>query len=258
MKVLILAGGYGTRISEESGVRPKPIVDIGEKPIIWHIMKIYSHYGFNDFVILLGYKGHMIKEYFLNYARMNSHLELDFREQTIKSFGPKVDPWKVTLLDTGEGTLTGGRILRAKEIVGNERFMLTYGDGVANINIPELIKNHTNSKQLVTMSAVRPKARFGVVEMDHNNKLVGFSEKPEGDNGWINGGFFVCEPQAFDYIQNGDMTTWEKDPMEKLAHNKQLNCYIHEGFWKCMDTLSDKNALNDLWNAKKAEWKIWD
>lgn len=257
MKVLILAGGYGTRISEETGIRPKPMVEIGDKPIIWHIMKGYSQYGFNDFVILCGYKGHVIKEYFANYYLNQSSMTFDLRDNSMKLVDSEVEPWKVTLLDTGINTLTGGRIKRAQKVVGNEPFMLTYGDGVSDININELIEHHKKSNRLITMSAVQPAGRFGALEFDGSDQITGFKEKPKGETGWINGGFFVCQPQVFDYITEGDKTIFERSPLEKLAESGQMNCYKHHGFWKCMDTLADKNSLTELLDRKEAKWKTW-
>lgn len=258
MKVLILAGGYGTRISEETGTRPKPMVEIGDKPILWHIMKIYSHYGFNDFVILCGYKGHIIKEYFANYYLNQSSVTFNLKDNSMEMVTSEVEPWTVTLLDTGVNTLTGGRIKRAQKVVGNEPFLLTYGDGVSDINISELVDHHRRHKKLITMSAVQPAGRFGSLEFDDNEQIKTFKEKPHGESGWINGGFFVCEPNVFDYIIDGDKTIFERDPLEKLAEAKQINCYRHHGFWKCMDTLADKNSLTSMLDKNEAKWKIWE
>jgi len=257
MKVLLLAGGYGTRISEESGIRPKPMVEIADKPILWHIMKGYSHFGFNDFVVLLGYKGHFIKEYFLNYYNNKSSFTIDLRNNSIETLKAEVDPWKVTLLDTGVKTMTGGRISQAKDIVGNEPFLLTYGDGVSDINLDELVKNHQKSGKLITMSAVRPTGKFGSLEFDDNDEIVTFKEKPHDEGGWINGGFFVCEPEVFNYIKADAKTIFERDPLERLVAEGKMNCYKHHGFWKCMDTLADKNALQNLWDNGEAKWKVW-
>ena len=243
MKVLILAGGYGTRLGEETGIRPKPMVEIGGYPILWHIMKLYSYYGFNDFVILLGYKGQYIKEYFANYFIKNSSITFNLRDNTFKVIGSQVEPWNVTLLDTGMDTLTGGRIKRAEQIIKEGPFMLTYGDGVSNININALIESHQKSKRFCTMTAVQPEGRFGALEFGNNQEITSFKEKPKGEVGWINGGYFVCGPEVFDYINKGDQTIFERDPLETLAKDQQLNSYKHQGFWKCMDTLRDKMDL---------------
>lgn len=257
MKVLILAGGYGTRISEETGIRPKPMVEIGEKPILWHIMKQYSSYGFNDFVILCGYKGDFIKRYFANYYVSESSVTFDLQNNSMETISTGVEPWKVTLLDTGAGTYTGGRIKRAQDIIGDEPFMLTYGDGVSNVPIDKLVEHHKNSKRLCTMTAVQPAGRFGALEFGADNQLTSFKEKPQGEVGWINGGFFVCQPEVLNYIKDGDSTIFERSPMENLATDGQVNCYKHHGFWKCMDTLADKNALSDMWESGDAKWKTW-
>ncbi len=257
MKVLLLAGGFGTRLSEDTVIKPKPMVEIGERPMLWHIMKIYSHYGFNDFVILLGYKGYMIKEYFANYFLHQSDVTIDLQTNSIEVHNNESEPWKVTLLDTGTNTMTGGRIKRAQKTVGNEPFLLTYGDGVSDINIKELVEFHKNHKKALTMSSVQPDGRFGSVEIGPNDKVEQFLEKPKGDGSWINGGFFVCEPKVFDYIQEGDSTIWERSPMEKLASEGEIFTYKHKGFWKCMDTLSDKNGLVNMWESGKAKWKVW-
>lgn len=257
MKVLILAGGYGTRISEETGVRPKPMVEIGEKPILWHIMKHYSTHGFNEFVILCGYKGHVIKEYFANYFVRQSSVTFDLGNNTMEVVNSDVEKWKVTCLDTGDGTLTGGRIRRAEEIVGNERFLLTYGDGVSDVDITKTLESHEQSNRLVTMTAVQPGGRFGVLNFDKNDQLVEFVEKPKGEAGWINAGFFVCEPDVFKYLNDGDQTIFERRPLETLTNEAQVNCYKHRGFWKCMDTLADKENLVKMWNSGEAKWKTW-
>lgn len=256
MKVLILAGGYGTRLQEETEVRPKPMVEIGGKPIIWHIMKLYSHYGFDEFVVLLGYKGYFIKEYFVNYFLHQSDVTIDLKNNDIEIHKTKAEPWKITLIDTGLDTSTGGRIKRAKNYIGNETFMLTYGDGVGNINIPELLNFHKNSDKLATVTAVKPLGRFGAINLDENSNILSFQEKTDADNAWINGGFFVLEPQIFDYIQ-GDSTLWEAEPMENLVKDNQLNAYRHCGFWKAMDTVRDRVELEKLWNSSNAPWKIW-
>lgn len=257
MKVLILAGGYGTRISEETGIRPKPMVEIGGKPILWHIMKSYSQFGFNDFVVLCGYKGHMINEYFANYFIRSSSMTFDLANNKMEVVNSSVEPWKVTCLDTGDGTYTGGRVKRAQEIVGNEPFMLTYGDGVSNIDIKSLVENHKASGRKITMSAVQPAGRFGALEFDSNDQITAFKEKPQGEVGWINGGFFVCEPSVFDYIKDGDSSIFERKPLEALANENEMNCYKHKGFWKCMDTLADKKSLEEMWESGEAKWKTW-
>jgi len=257
MKVLILAGGYGTRISEETKVLPKPMVQIAEKPILWHIMKHYSTHGFNEFVILCGYKGEAIKEYFANYFIHQSSVTYDLKNNSMEVISTEVEPWKVTCLDTGVGTLTGGRIKRAQDIIGNEPFLLTYGDGVSDIDITATVKSHKDSKRLCTMTAVQPGGRFGVLNFDKNDQLVEFIEKPKGEVGWINGGFFVCQPEVLNYLKDGDKTIFERSPLEILAKEKQVNCFKHRGFWQCMDTLSDKENLIKMWNKGEAKWKTW-
>lgn len=257
MKVVILAGGLGTRLSEETELKPKPMVEIGGRPVLWHIMKIYSHYGFNDFIILTGYKSHMIKDYFINYYTRYSDITVDMANNSVEIHQHRNEPWKVTMLYTGQDTMTGGRIKKAQEYIGKERFMLTYGDGVADINIPELIKSHEKSKKLVTMTAVQLSGRFGALVIKDDNMITSFMEKPKGDESWINGGFFVCEPQIFDYIKGGDDTIWERKPLEDIAKDKQLNAFKHSGFWKPMDTLREKNELTDLWVSGKAPWALW-
>ena len=257
MKVLLLAGGFGTRLSEETDIRPKPMAEIGGKPILWHIMKLYSHYGFNDFVILLGYKGYYIKEYFANYFLHQSDVTLDLVENKMEVHSNASEPWKVTLLDTGLNTMTGGRILRAKDFIGNEPFLLTYGDGLADIDIGNLMNFHKSHGKAITMTAVQPEGRFGALETDADNKVLSFMEKPKGDGSWINGGFFVCQPEVLDYI-DGDSTVFEREPLEKLAEDQQLYTYLHTKFWKCMDTLRDKIQLNEMWDKGDAKWKIWD
>ncbi len=255
MKVVILAGGFGTRLSEETEMRPKPMVEIGGKPILWHIMKIYSTYGFNDFIICLGYKGYIIKEYFANYFIHNSDVTIDLKNNQIIVHSIKTEPWKVTLVDTGLNTMTGGRIKRIQPYIGNKTFMLTYGDGVGNVNIEELLQFHKSHGKYATLTAVQPSGRFGVLELT-GNQVIRFEEKPKGDGAWINGGFFVLEPQIFDYIE-GDETVWEKEPLEKLAKDGQLMAYKHRGFWKPMDTLRDKRELEMLWQSGNPPWKIW-
>ncbi|MBI2258844.1 MAG: glucose-1-phosphate cytidylyltransferase [Flavobacteriia bacterium] len=256
MKVVLLAGGFGTRLSEETDIRPKPMAEIGGKPILWHIMKIYSHYGFNDFVVLLGYKGYYIKEYFANYFLHRSDITIDLSDNKIEVHSNFSEPWKVTLLDTGLHTMTGGRIKQAKKYIGDEPFMLTYGDGVANIDLKALLNFHNSHNKLITMTSVLPEGRFGALEIDSQNKILQFKEKPKGDGNWINGGFFVCSPKVLDYIENNE-TVFEQEPLENLAKDGELFTYRHEGFWKCMDTLRDKTQLNEMWDNDKAIWKIW-
>jgi len=260
MKAVILAGGFGTRISEESGVRPKPMVEIGDKPILWHIMKIYSTHGINDFIICCGYKAYVIKEYFSNYFVHTSDVTFDLRHNKMEVHQNEAEPWKVTLIDTGEGTMTGGRLKRVKEYVEDGTFCLTYGDGLTNANIKDIIQFHKDQGKLATLTAVQQPGRFGVFSLDKNQTvLTSFKEKPksEGDSkAWINGGFFVCEPKVIDFI-SGDTTVWEREPMEKLAYDGELAAYRHEGFWQPMDTLRDKNVLEAMWNEDKAPWKIW-
>jgi len=256
MKVLLLAGGFGTRLSEETDLKPKPMVEIGGKPILWHIMKLYSHYGFNDFVILLGYKGYYIKEYFANYFFHQSDVTIDMQDGSVEVLNNSSEPWKVTLLDTGLDSMTGGRVKRAQEFIGNESFMLTYGDGVSDINIKELVEFHKSHGKSITMSSAQPDGRFGALEITAENKVISFHEKPKGDGHWINAGFFVCEPKVFDYIEN-DLTTFEQEPLKNLALDGEMFAYKHNGFWKPMDTLKDKNDLNKLWYDNKAPWKVW-
>lgn len=256
MKVLLLAGGFGTRLSEETDIRPKPMAEIGGKPILWHIMKIYAHYGYTEFVVLLGYKGYYIKEYFANYFLHQSDVTIDLRNNEMKVHNNSSEPWTVTLLDTGLHTMTGGRIKRAKAFIGNEPFLLTYGDGVANIDLAALMQFHQAHGKAITMTAVQPEARFGALKTDADHKVLSFMEKPKGDGTWINGGFFVCEPKVLDYIDD-DQTVFEQFPLENLAKEGELYTYQHHGFWKCMDTLRDKVKLNELWDSGEAQWKIW-
>lgn len=260
MKAVILAGGFGTRISEETGIRPKPMVEIGDKPILWHIMKIYSKYGINEFIICCGYKGNMIKEYFSNYFLYSSDVTFDMKNNNMKVHNMSSEPWKVTLVDTGESTMTGGRLKRVKDYIGNETFCLTYGDGVSDINIDKLIIFHKNHGKLATLTSVRQHGRFGVFTLQGNETQINyFKEKPKGEaegTAWINGGFFVLEPGVLDYIE-GDSTVFEREPLEKLAESGNLFANKHEGFWQPMDTLRDKNLLEDLWNSGKAPWKVW-
>ncbi|MFW5850869.1 MAG: glucose-1-phosphate cytidylyltransferase [Bacteroidota bacterium] len=257
MKVLILAGGYGTRFSEETHNKPKPMVTIGDQPILWHIMKSYSHFGFNDFVILLGYKGYVIKEYFYNYFLHQSDITIDISNNDMRILNNNSEPWKITLLETGLNTMTGGRILRAKQHIGDEPFLLTYGDGVSDVNITELVKFHKSHGGAATMTSVQPEGRFGALEIGDNAAISNFLEKPRGDGNWINGGFFVCEPRVLDYITKGDDTVWENSPLENLARNKELFAFKHNGFWQPMDSLKDKNKLNNLWEKGEAKWKVW-
>ncbi len=256
MKVLLLAGGFGTRLSEETDIRPKPMVEIGGKPIIWHIMKNYSSYGINEFVILLGYKGYYIKEYFANYFLHQSDICIDLKNNKLEILNNSTEPWKITLLETGLHTMTGGRILRAKEYIGDETFLLTYGDGVSNVNILDLIKFHKVHGKAMTITAVQPEGKFGVLETDSEDRVRSFMEKPKGEGSWINGGFFVCEPKVLDYIKD-DTTTFEHEPLETLANQGELFTYRHTGFWKCMDTLREKMQLNQLWEDGNAQWKTW-
>jgi glucose-1-phosphate cytidylyltransferase len=257
MKVLILAGGYGTRISEESDFKPKPMVEIGGKPILWHIMKIYSHYGYNEFIILLGYKGYYIKEYFANYFLHQSDVTIDLKSGEMQIHKNSSEPWKVTLLDTGLDTMTGGRVKRARKYVGDETFMLTYGDGVGDVNIKKLADFHKSHNGYITVTSVQPDGRFGALDIGENNEVKAFIEKPKGDGGWISAGFFVCEPEVFDYIE-GDETIFEREPLQRLAKDKQLYTYKHTGFWRPMDTLRDKRELERLWKSSVAPWKVWN
>lgn len=257
MKAVILAGGFGTRLSEETTVRPKPMVEICGKPILWHIMKIYSAYGINDFIICLGYKGHVIKEYFSNYFLYMSDVTYDLKNNSIQVHNNCVEPWKVTLVDTGEKTMTGGRIKRIKNYVGEETFCLTYGDGVSDVNIREVIEFHRNQNTLATLTAVQPPGRFGVIKInEEESRISSFKEKPDGDGTWINGGFFVMETGIFDYISE-DHTVWEQDPMQNLARDNAISAYRHNGFWHAMDNLRDKFELEELWKSGKAPWKVW-
>lgn len=257
MKVVILAGGLGTRLSEETGVKPKPMVEIGGMPILWHIMKIYSHYGFNEFIICLGYKGYMIKEYFANYCLHMSNVTIDIQKNRIETHENSSEPWKVSLIDTGDNTMTGGRVKRIRKYIGNERFMLTYGDGVSDVNIPELLKFHQTHMKIGTLTAIRPPGRFGALQIQKDQSIESFVEKPKGDGGYVNGGFFIFEPAIFDYLKD-DATVLEREPLESLAKVGQLNAYKHEGFWYAMDTLRDKNYLEESWATDKAPWKVWE
>lgn len=257
MKVVILAGGYGTRLSEETDIRPKPMVEIGGKPILWHIMKIYSSYGFNDFIILLGYKGYYIKEYFANYFLHQSDVTIDMLNGKMEIHNNSSEPWKVTLLDTGLNTMTGARIKKAQNFIGNESFMLTYGDGVSDINISKLIEFHRSHGKLMTMTSSQPDGRFGSLNIDENNKVYQFLEKPIGDGNWVNAGFFICESKVFNYILEDDSIVFEQKPLQDLANDGEIFTFKHDGFWKPMDSLKDKNDLNNLWDSGKAPWKVW-
>lgn len=255
-KVLILAGGLGTRLSEETTIKPKPMVEIGGKPILWHIMKIYSSYGFNEFVILCGYKGQVIKEYFSNYFLHQNDMTIDLKNNKIDYFNNVSEDWKITLIDTGELTMTGGRIKRAKSYINNETFLLTYGDGVSDVNIKEAYEFHKKHKKQLTVTAIQPEARYGILDIKNDTEVKGFLEKPKGESGWINGGFFVCEPSIIDYITD-DTTIFERDPMQKIAQNGEMKAYKHEGFWQCMDTIRDKTKLQEMWESNDAPWKLW-
>ena len=256
MKTVILCGGLGTRLAEETQLKPKPMVEVGGRPILWHIMKIYSYYGFNDFVICCGYKGHMIKEYFANYLLHQSDISINTSTNNITFHNSKSEDWNVSLIDTGELTMTGGRIKRIKEYVNNEPFFLTYGDGVGNINILELLKFHQKSGKIATLTATKPFGRFGVIEIEEDGLVSSFKEKNKEDVSWINGGFFVLEPEIFDYIED-DQTVFEQGPLETLTKNNQLGAYKHDLFWRAMDSLNDKKTLEEHWNSGKAEWKVW-
>jgi glucose-1-phosphate cytidylyltransferase len=258
MKVMILAGGYGSRLSEETGLRPKPMVEIGGRPILWHIMKSYSHHGFNEFIILCGYKGNVIKEYFANYFMHHADLTMDLAKNEMHVHRNPSEPWKVTLLDTGLDTMTGGRVLRAKPHVGaGEPFMLTYGDGLSDIDIKALVRFHQGHGKAATLTSSQPEGRFGALDIQADGMVGKFVEKPKQDGAWINAGFFVCEHKVFDYITEGDPTIFERKPLEKLAADGELYTYRHEGFWRPMDTLRDKNTLEDLWTRGEAKWKQW-
>jgi glucose-1-phosphate cytidylyltransferase len=256
MKVVILAGGLGTRLSEETNLIPKPMVEIGGRPILWHIMKLYSHFGFNEFVVLTGYKSHVIKDYFINYYTRYSDITVDMENNAVEIHKHRNEPWKVTMLYTGADTATGGRLLAAKDFLGNERFMLTYSDGISDINIQMLLKSHEKSGKSVTLTAIQPAGRFGALTVGQNGVVSAFSEKPE-NGGWINGGFFVMEPQVFAYLKNGSDTILERGPLEALAKAKQLNAYQHTGFWRSMDTLKDKQDLSAMWQTGNAPWALW-
>jgi glucose-1-phosphate cytidylyltransferase len=255
MKTVILAGGFGTRLSEETTVLPKPMVEVGGRPILWHIMKMYSSQGFNDFIICLGYKGNMIKQFFMDYFMLESDLKVDMKNNNIEVLKNNVEPWKVTLVDTGQNTMTGGRIKRVKDYIGDETFFLTYGDGVSDVDLKELLKFHKNQDSFATLTAVQPPGRYGAFTLE-SDKVMSFREKPKGDSAWINGGFFVLEPQIFNYI-NDDSTVWEREPMEKLAHESKLTAYKHDNYWQSMDSLHDKNVLEQVWSSGNPPWKKW-
>lgn len=258
MKVVILAGGLGTRISEESHLRPKPMIEIGGNPILWHIMKYYSYYGYNEFVICCGYKGYIIKEYFADYYLHRSDVTFDFSAENKMIIHNNIaEPWKVTIIDTGLNTQTGGRIKKIQPYIGNESFMLTYGDGVSDVDLKKLVRFHKESKSYATMTAIQPGGRFGVLDIDERNMVERFAEKAKEDGGWINGGFMVLEPQVFDYIENDPMTIFEREPLEKLARDGRLAAYKHFGFWQCMDTMRDKKYLEDMIETCHAPWMIW-
>lgn len=256
MKVVILCGGMGTRLREETEYRPKPMIEIGEKPILWHIIKMYSSFGFNDFVICLGYKGYVIKEYFSNYFLHQSDVTIDLGKNSLEVHDSHAERWRITLVDTGLNTMTGGRIKRIRKYVDGT-FMLTYGDGVADVDIGKLASFHKAHGRLATITAVQPSGRFGALDIDSRDHVVSFKEKPKGDNAWINGGFFVLDSKVFDYIE-GDRTIWEREPLEALARNGELAAYRHTGFWQPMDTLRDKNQLDELWGTGKPPWKTWE
>lgn len=255
MKAVILAGGLGTRISEETMVKPKPMVEIGGKPIIWHIMKIYSAFGINDFIICLGYKGYIIKEYFVNYFLHMSDVTIDMKNNTTHVHQNFAEPWSITLVETGENTMTGGRLKRVASYLKDEDFCFTYGDGLSNVDISKVIKLHQSQQNLATLTAIRPPARFGAIDVE-GSRITSFKEKPFGGSGWANGGFFVLSPKAIDYI-DGDSTVWEREPLERLAKDNTMGAYQHNDFWHAMDTLRDKNHLEDLWAQGNAPWKIW-
>jgi glucose-1-phosphate cytidylyltransferase len=255
VKLVVLAGGYGTRISEESAVRPKPMVEIGEKPILWHIMKIYSAHGVNDFVIAAGYRSYLIKEYFANYFVHAADITVDLQTNTVETHGTTAEPWRVTVVDTGDGTMTGGRLKRVREYIDDETFCLTYGDCVTDLDITKEIEFHRETGALATVAAIQPPGRFGVLSLDRG-RVRSFLEKPAGEGGWVNGGFFVVEPAVLDYIE-GDETVWEREPLERLAHENRLAAYQHLGFWHPMDTLRDKMVLEEQWASGKPPWKVW-
>ncbi len=258
MKTVILAGGFGTRLSEATHLIPKPMVEIGGKPILWHIMKTYSHYGINDFIICCGYKQYVIKEYFANYFRHNCDMTVNLADNSVEIHDNHSESWKVTMIDTGLNTMTGGRIKRIQKYIGNERFLLTYGDGVSDVNIADEIAFHEKSGSVLTLMGYKPVGKFGALKIDHKTSRVeSFTEKPAGDDNWINAGYFVCEPQVFDYIEGGDTVVFERDPLEKMAKAGKMSVYKHYGFWKPMDTLRDNVELNSMWDSGNPPWKCW-
>ncbi len=257
MKAVILAGGFGTRISEESGVKPKPMVEVGGRPILWHILKIYSSHGINDFIVCLGYKGEAIKDYFARYYLHASNVTFDMQRNEMHVHQNRAEPWRVTLIDTGVDTMTGGRLRRAREYVGNETFCMTYGDGVSDIDIRQLVRFHKEQNTLATLTAAQPPGRFGAFTLQQGqNRVETFMEKPQGDGAWVNSGFFVLEPAVMNYIDD-DTVVWEREPLQRLAHEGQLSAYRHQGFWQPMDTLRDKMVLENLWQSEKPPWKVW-
>ena len=258
MKAVILAGGYGTRLSEATNLIPKPMVEIGGKPILWHIMKTYSHYGINEFIICCGYKGYIIKEWFSNYFLHTSDVTFDLQKNEMTVHDTHSENWKVTLVDTGLETMTGGRIKRVQKYVGNETFLLTYGDGVTDLNIADTIKYHKETGKILTVTAYKPQGKFGSLDIDKNGNVNAFTEKPAGDGSWINAGYFVCEPEVFNYITEGDATIFERAPLENIAKDGKMNSFKHEGFWKPMDILRDNKELNEMWDNHRAPWKVWE
>lgn len=257
MKAVILAGGLGTRLSEATNLIPKPMVEIGGKPILWHIMKTYSHYGIKEFIICAGYKQYVIKEYFANYFRHNSDITFDLSNDSMEVLDNYTEPWKVTIIDTGLNTMTGGRIKRIQKYVGNEPFLLTYGDGVADLNVQDAIDLHNQSGKILTVTAYKPSGKFGALDIDLYGNVKSFTEKPAGDGNWINAGYFVCQPEVFDYIDEGDNTIFERKPLELIAAEGKMNAFVHNGFWKPMDTLRDNVELNEMWDKNIAPWKVW-
>lgn len=257
MKALILAGGFGTRLSEETDIRPKPMVEVGGKPILWHIMKMYSHYGINEFVILLGYKGYYIKEYFANYYLHQSDVTIDISNNNIQTHSNTSEPWKVTLLETGLNTMTGSRVKKARSYIKNETFMLTYGDGLADMNINETLRFHKNHGKLMTMTSAKPDTRFGLLNIGKDNKVVKFNEKPQIKDSWVNAGYFICQPEIFDYIDDGEDVVFEQEPIKKLVRDEEIYTYRHNGFWMPMDTQRDKIKLNEIYSSHNAPWMVW-
>jgi glucose-1-phosphate cytidylyltransferase len=256
VKVVILAGGIGTRLSEETDVRPKPMVEIGGKPLLWHIMKIYAHHGFNDFIVCLGYKGYIIKEYFHHYFLHQSDVTIDLQHNTVEYHNSNAEPWRITMVDTGLNTMTGGRIKRIREYVGSHTFMVTYGDGVGDIDVAALLRYHNQRGKVVTVTAVQPSGRFGALEIDEKDNVHSFIEKPEGDKAWINGGFFVMQSDIFRYLK-ADETILEREPLQRLAAEGQFAGFKHRGYWQAMDTLREKNMLEEIWKSGRAPWKTW-